>query len=86
MLTRAASGWRATLRAEEQLARIGGDEFVVILPDTNAAAARRTLDRLTAATPGVSAAVGSAEWDHQQSAVELLAAADAAMYAHKRGA
>ncbi len=59
-------------RAFDRVARYGGDEFVVILPnaglDSAAAAASRALERLReiavaeGARPGVSASIGVAEW------------------------
>jgi diguanylate cyclase (GGDEF)-like protein len=81
-------------RAFDRVARYGGDEFVVILPnaelDSAAAAATRALERLRA-TPahdgvgaGVSASIGVAQWRAPMGTDELLQACDAALLRSKR--
>jgi diguanylate cyclase (GGDEF)-like protein len=81
-------------RAFDRVARYGGDEFVVILPnaglDSAAAAAARALERLRAIAmpegiaPGVSASIGVAQWQAPMSTNELLEACDAALLRAKR--
>jgi len=81
-------------RAFDRVARYGGDEFVVILPnaalDSAAAAASRALERLRAIPaydgigPGVSASVGVAQWRAPMDTDELLEACDAALLRAKR--
>ncbi len=81
-------------RAFDRVARYGGDEFVVILPnatlDSAAAAASRALERLRAIPDhpgigtGVSASVGVAQWEAPMSTDELLEACDAALLRAKR--
>ena len=46
MLTRVGEALRSILRDSDVLARIGGDEFAVILPDTDEAAARVVAEKL----------------------------------------
>jgi len=72
-------------RAADLLARIGGDEFALLLPGADRDAAAEVLERLTAQlASGRSVSVGIAEWDGRENAAELVARADARMYERKR--
>src|SRR6185312_3923806 len=80
-------------RAFDRVARYGGDEFVVILPNAElesaVAAGSRALERLRGLTThstgrGVSASIGAAQWQPPMSTDELLAACDAALLRSKR--
>src|SRR4029450_12199935 len=61
LLKGAAASWGAELRAVDQLARSGGEEFIVLLPGTTGPEAVEVLARLRAATPaGQSFSAGAA--------------------------
>lgn len=67
------------------MARYGGEEFLVLLPDCDLETARPVLERLRLATPnGQTVSVGLAQWDGAETARQLMARADAALYAAKR--
>jgi diguanylate cyclase (GGDEF)-like protein len=86
LLAAAAEAWRGELRPGDQLARIGGEEFAVLLPATDLAGATAVLQRLTAATPGgPTCSGGVAEWIGSESPESLVRRADNALYAAKRG-
>ena len=94
-LTAVAGRLRAAARDEDTVARVGGDEFAVLLEDVpDAAHAERAAERLLAALraplalPGreitVEATVGVALQRDRQTATELLRDADVALGAAKR--
>jgi two-component system cell cycle response regulator len=81
------------LREEDQLGRLGGEEFLVVLPDTDAAAAERVTEKLRCEvacrtvehegdTLSVTVSIGMATWDGE-APEELLRRADDALYAAK---
>lgn len=80
------------LRASDSLTRWGGEEFIVLMPNTPLAHARLTAERLRRAVeeegfPGVgalTACFGVAEFSPTESAEEWIARADAALYRAKR--
>lgn len=76
--------WTQVLRRGDVLARIGGDEFALLLPDTDLAGAEHAVERLKAATRTPFSA-GAATRQPGESMSEMLIRADAAMYAGKGG-
>jgi diguanylate cyclase (GGDEF)-like protein len=90
VLTAAVRAMRRRLRAEDQLGRLGGEEFLVLLPDTDAPAAGVVADSLRteiSAAPApvaVTASAGVATWEGEPPET-LLRRADEALYAAKRG-
>ena len=86
---------RAVARTQDIVARYGGDELVIMAPDTNAVGAQRLAHRVVdavhdaaiATTPGshLTFSIGAATYpDDALTAVELVAAADQALYLAKR--
>src|SRR3569623_16634 len=95
LLRMASERLRDTLRDVDTLARVGGDEFVAVLPNTlNEMDVQIVARRMISAIPlpfeiqghalYVSTSIGAATYpDHGDSEVKLLAHADAAMYRAK---
>jgi len=96
LLVEAAERMRECVRATDTIARIGGDEFAVVLSDLDfayraekvAAKILRTLEmpfEMGEAVANVSASIGIAVYpDHGEDMETLTACADAAMYEVKR--
>ena len=85
LLREAAAAWRATLREGDLVARYGGDEFGVLLPDCSLEGARQVLDRLIAVTPREqSCSGGLAQWHASETVDQLVHRADRALYVGKR--
>ena len=77
--------WRDHLRDIDLLARIGGEEFGLVLPGCDVDAAREIADRLGADMPhGLTVSAGATGWAPLMSAEQLVGAADRALYRAKR--
>jgi diguanylate cyclase (GGDEF)-like protein len=84
---------KATVRSLDLAARIGGDEFALVMPQTDSRGARdvvaRFQQRLAEAHndrhPVVTVSVGIAEWEEGMGLDAIAAAADAHLYESKRG-
>lgn len=85
LLRRVVEAWLAVLRPEVLLARIGGDEFALILPDAACEAAEAVIERLRDATPAeTTISAGAACWDGHEPIANVIERADAALYRAKR--
>lgn len=82
VLSEVARQWRSLIRETDAIARIGGDEFIFVLPNTDVPGARRLLGRLRAvATHPWS--WGVVEWDPKDMLAVAIAGADREMYRKK---
>lgn len=94
LLRRAAQVLNTVFRKEDLVARIGGDEFVAILPNSNSATAAQVIQRLKNSVndnnrdypneQALSLAVGVACGEENCSLNEVFKIADQAMYVDKR--
>jgi diguanylate cyclase (GGDEF)-like protein len=92
VLREVAQCCRASLRESDLAARIGGEEFALLLPATDLAQARQLAERLRAAIAelqlpaAVTVSIGCAELGPTMQTVDsLMARADEALYAAKEG-
>ena len=84
VLRACAEAWDSALRGEDTIVRFGGEEFLVLLPDTAPEQAAEIVERLRATTPmGQTCSAGLACWDFAESIDDLLGRADEALYLAK---
>ncbi len=85
LLREAGASWSLALRSDDFLARYGGDEFGILLPDCPPDFAETVLERIRSGTPSpCSCSAGVAHWNGAETAEALLVRADSALYAAKR--
>ena len=94
VLVAATGALRSHLRAEDHLGRLGGEEFLAVLPDTDADAAAAVAERMRADVAEsvvehegerlrVTVSIGMATWEDDESPELMLRRADEALYAAK---
>jgi diguanylate cyclase len=90
VLCRVAEVLRRSCRTTDTVARYGGDEFALVLPETDEAAARQVADRIPerlaadGGNPPVSVSVGVSAYPRDGTTAEmLLGRADHLLYASK---
>jgi diguanylate cyclase (GGDEF)-like protein/PAS domain S-box-containing protein len=95
VLKAVAEALRATARGADVVARFGGEEFVLVLPETSADMAARIAERLRLTIEALSTDVGGqvirvtasfgvAQRAAHESQLEVLERADAALYSSKK--
>ncbi len=95
VLKKVASVMQYRLRPNDMVCRYGGEEFIVILPSSSMAAAKRIAERLREGIEEesmmhnnlplspVTISIGIAQWEEGQQIDQLIADADAALYQAK---
>lgn len=84
LLRACATAWQRSLRPGDHVVRIGGEEFVVILPGCDRDMAVEIVERLRSATPAeATVSAGVAVWAGDGSVAALLERADQALYLAK---
>ncbi|HEV7943152.1 MAG TPA: diguanylate cyclase [Solirubrobacteraceae bacterium] len=84
LLKETAAIWRDQLRGGDMLARLGGEEFGLLLPDCECTVALEVIERLRSLVcEGQTCSAGFAERHADESAEQVLARADAALYEAK---
>ena len=82
LLRRFAAALRDSMRPQDVVVRSGGDEFLVLLPNTTPADARSVMERVLPRMP-IGASFGVAAWSRQADFDEAHGVADAEMYQAK---
>ena len=83
LLAGLVSSWRTVLRPSDLLGRVGGDEFVLVLPNCTPDEAHATLERLRGVS-GSGWTAGVVQWPPGQPVIAAVDSADQVMYARKQ--
>ena len=84
VLLACCNGWRKALRGRDTVARIGGDEFALLMVSCSQDNAMLKVNRLQQAMPqGVTFSAGVAEWDKSESLLSWSERCDRALYTAK---
>jgi len=84
LLVDAATAWSGAIRTGDVLGRFGGDEFVVVLPDTDLTQADELLARLRESVLDVRWTAGTALWAASENFYAAIDCADRALLESKR--
>ena len=85
LLEELASAWRQALRPADLLARIGGEEFVVVFPETDSHESHAVLERLRRLVPcGQTCSAGLTTFQPGETADAFVSRADEALYKAKK--
>jgi len=93
VLQQVAAAMKAQIRLTDLLVRMGGDEFLLVLPDTDMAAARNMGERLCRAVEGLNINVGTSklgvsiglsQWQPNMNRAEWMERADDILYQAKK--
>lgn len=82
ILTELVTLWKSEIRPGDAIARVGGDEFVIVMPSTGDLAARKLLERLRHDSP-VGWSVGVELWRADDTLDGCVARADRNLYRAK---
>ncbi len=84
LLVAVGAAWRQHTREGDVLARYGGEEFILLMRDCDPADALDVVERIRGAVPAaITCSAGIAHWEPRESADDLVARADLALYAAK---
>lgn len=88
LLRKVAANLKEVFRSSDIIARIGGDEFAVLLPDTEPDVAQSLIERLRAkfnenCDPGLKVSIGWSNNSNENILTDVMRAADDLMYKEK---